>query len=78
MPPSMDGFTASLDLMNHPVTIHYFIKGAGVSPGAVYINGKAVAFTCEENQYRRGGAVIPVHRFLTMLNQTDNEIRIQL
>jgi len=78
IPHSLDGLSASMDFMGHPVTFKYVIKENCFGPRAIFINGKPVKFTYEDNKYRRGGAVIPADRFLAMLNRRDNSIDIQL
>ena len=78
MPHSLDGLSASIDFMGHPVTFIYAIKESCYGPKAISINGNPVKFTDEDNKYRQGGAVIPVDQFLSMLNQLDNTIEITL
>ena len=78
IPKSLDGFSASMDFMGRPTTFIYAVKETGRGPKAVFINGRAIEFTVEENPYRRGGAVIPVGRFLAMLDGRDNTVEIRL
>jgi len=78
IPHSMDGLSASMDFMGHSVTFTYVIKENCFGPRAIFINGKPVEFTFEENKYRQGGAVIPTDRFLAMLDNRDNSVDIQL
>ncbi|TSA54733.1 MAG: hypothetical protein D4R38_01850 [Dehalococcoidia bacterium] len=78
IPHSLDGLSASLDFMGHPVTFIYAIKERSFGPKSISINGKPVKFTYEHNPYRQGGAVIPTDQFLVLLNQQDNTIEIQL
>jgi cellobiose phosphorylase len=78
IPASLDGLSASMDFMGHPVTFIYSIKENCFGPKAVSINGKRVKFTYENNKYRLGGAVIPAGQFLARLNMQDNIIEIQL
>ena len=75
---SLDGLSASMDFMGHPVIFNYTIKENCFGPKAISINGKPVKFTYENNKYRQGGAVIPTTQFLAMLNKQDNIIEIQL
>ena len=77
IPRSLDGLSASLDLIGGTVTFKYAIKEDCFSPKAVTINGRPVSFTREENKYRRGGAVIPAYRFAAMINPNDNIVEIQ-
>ena len=78
MPHSLDGFSASLDLLGHPVTFNYAVTEGNFSPKAVSINGQAISFTHEENNYRRGGAVILVEQFLAMLDRPENTVEVRL
>ena len=78
MPHSLDGLSASMDLLGHAVTCHYAVKEGNFSPKAVSINGKAIQFTYEENQYRMGGAVISTEQFLAMLDRQENIVEVRL
>jgi len=78
IPHSLDGLSASMNFMGHPVTFIYSIKDGCFSPRAISINGIPVNFTIEDNKYRQGGAVIPTDQFLTMLNRQDNSVEILL
>jgi cellobiose phosphorylase len=78
IPNSMDGLSATIDFMGHAITLNYSVKQENFSPKKIYINGKSVDFTLEENKYREGGAVIKADQFLAMLNQKDNIIQIHL
>jgi cellobiose phosphorylase len=76
MPVSMDGFSASMDILGHPVTFRYSVKENSFSPKSILINGTPVEFAIEENKYRPGGAVIPIEQFLAKLNQQENIVEI--
>jgi cellobiose phosphorylase len=78
IPFSLDGLSASIDFMGYPVTFNYVIKERCFGPNAIFINGKPVEFTYEDNKYRQGGAVITTELFLAMLNEKDNTIVIHL
>jgi cellobiose phosphorylase len=78
MPRSMDGLTASLTLMGHPVTFRYAVKEGNFAPSVITINGKPVTFTHEKNTYRKGGAVIPAGQFSAMLDKLENTIEVTL
>jgi hypothetical protein len=56
----------------------YRVDGPGFGPRAISIHGKALAFDREDNLYRQGGAVIPLERFMTMLDGDDNRVEIRL
>ena len=45
-------------------------------PRKVTINGRAVTFETEENDYRKGGAVIPKDLFKSMLSKENNVVEI--
>jgi 1,2-beta-oligoglucan phosphorylase len=78
IPHSLDGFSASLDLMGGTVTFNYAVKDDCFSPKSVIINGTAVRFTHEENKYRRGGAVIPAYKFASLLKPHENIVDVRL
>ena len=78
MPHSLDGLSASLDLLDRAVTFKYAVKEGNFSPKAVSINGQAVQFKYEENKYRQGGAVIPADQFLAMLDRQENIVEVWL
>ena len=72
----MDGLEVSMDFMDHALKFVYFINENSFSPKAITINGKAVQFTYEENNYRRGGAVIPLKQYTDLLNKHENLVEI--
>ena len=76
MPFSLDGLSASLDFMGYSLTITYSVREGNFGPKTVFINGNPVRFTEEENKYRKGGAVIPLDLFTSMLNQQENTLEI--
>jgi cellobiose phosphorylase len=78
IPHSLDGLSASIDFMSHPVTFNYAIKENCFGPKAISINGIPVHFTYEDNKYRQGGAVIQTEHFLVMLNSLENVVEILL
>jgi cellobiose phosphorylase len=78
IPFSMDGLSASMDFMGHSVTFSYAVREGCFGPEAISINGEPVSFTCQDNIYRKGGAIIRKDQFLAMLNQKDNTIAISL
>jgi cellobiose phosphorylase len=78
MPHSLDGLSASMDILGGTVTFNYAVKEGSFSPKAVIINGRTVRFTHEENKYRKGGAVIPAYKFSSLLNPHDNLVEILL
>ena len=78
IPTTLDGLSASINFMGHSVTFIYAVKKRSFGPQVISINGKAIDFTYEENQYRQGGAVIPTDQFLIMLNKKENAIEILL
>jgi cellobiose phosphorylase len=78
IPKSLDGFSATLDILGGTMTFIYSVKEGSFSPKAVIINGRTVRFTHEENKYRKGGAVIPAYKFTALLNPHDNLVEIHL
>jgi 1,2-beta-oligoglucan phosphorylase len=75
---SLDGLEATLRIVGRPVVFAYHVEGQGFAPRAVSVNGKAASFDSENNAYRRGGAVMPLERFMAMLDAADNRVEIQL
>jgi len=78
MPESFDGFAASLAFKGRNVTFQYSVKQGTFSPVEVMVNGETIAFSYEENPYRRGGATINVEKFLSLLNLEKNVVEIRL
>jgi cellobiose phosphorylase len=78
IPHSLDGLSASIDFMGHPVTFRYVIKENCFGPRTISINSIPVKFIYEDNKYRQGGAVIPTDQFMAMLNKKENIIEIKL
>ncbi len=78
MPRSLNGLSASLDLLGHAVTFNYVVEEGDFSPKAVSVNGKAIQFAHEENKYRMGGAVISAPQFLTALDRRENIVEVRL
>jgi 1,2-beta-oligoglucan phosphorylase len=75
---SLDGLQASLRFRGRAVTFVYRVGGPGFGPHAILINGKAAAFDREDNPYRQGGAVMPIDRFIAMLDADDNRVEIEV
>jgi cellobiose phosphorylase len=78
IPRSMDGLSASMDFMGHPLTLRYAVKENSFAPKTVSVNGKPVQFTYEYNKYREGGAVILLETFLALLDLKENIVKIEL
>ncbi|MDY0199074.1 MAG: hypothetical protein RBR68_14810 [Tenuifilaceae bacterium] len=78
MPKSFDGLAAKIKFLGKNLELTYNVKGNGYSPTSIIINGKQIVFTLEENQYRRGGAVISKDLFLSQLDMATNEIIINI
>jgi cellobiose phosphorylase len=74
----LDGLRASLRFRGLPVTFVYRVSGPGFGPRAVTINGQAADFDREDNRYRQGGAVIPLARFMAMLDAEENSVEIEI
>jgi len=78
IPKSMDGLSATIDILGHQVTLNFRILSNCFGPKAISINGNEVNFVYEENKFRQGGAIIPVSQFLSLLNKNENTIHILL
>jgi 1,2-beta-oligoglucan phosphorylase len=78
MPRSLDGLQASLRFRGRRVTFVYRVSAAGFGPRAVSINGRAAAFTREDNPYRQGGAALPLQHFMSWLDAGDNWVEIEI
>jgi CRISPR-associated protein Csx3 len=74
----LDGLQASLRFRDRPVTFTYRVNGQGFAPQSITVNGKPLLFKLEPNRYRQGGAVVPVTRFMTMLDAQDNHVEIEI
>jgi cellobiose phosphorylase len=75
---SLDGLEASLRFRGRPVTFSYRVDGPGFGVHAISINGNAAAFDREDNPYRQGGAVMPLERFVALLDGSENRVEIRL
>ena len=75
---SLDGLRATLRFHGRPVTFVYRVEGPGFGPHAITVNGKAAQFDREPNPYRRGGAVMPLERFLALLDADENMVEVAL
>jgi cellobiose phosphorylase len=78
IPHSMDGLSAEINFMGHPITFKYIVREDCFNPKRISINGTTVDFTYEDNIYRKGGAVIASGRFLSLLNQQENLVEVEL
>lgn len=78
IPKSMDGLSASLDYKGFPLTVSFYVKEETYHPKKISVNGNIIRFNYEDNQYRKGGAVIDINEFLVLLNKEKNEIKITL
>jgi cellobiose phosphorylase len=75
---SLDGLKAALRFRGRPVVFSYHIEGQGFAPRAISVNGRAAPFDYEDNPYRPGGAVMPLERFMSMLDADDNRVEIEI
>lgn len=75
---SLDGLQATLRFRGRPVVFAYRVEGQGFGPRAISVNGKAASFDIESNIYRQGGAVLPLERFMAMLEAADNRVEIRV
>lgn len=76
--PELDGLQASLDFRGRPVTFTYRVTGQGFGPQSISVNAKPLLFKLEANRYRSGGAVVPLTRFMGMLDAQDNNVEIEV
>ena len=76
--PELDGLQASLRFRGRPVTFSYRVSGQGFGPQTISVNAKPLLFKLEENRYRDGGAVVPITRFMSMLDAQDNSVEIEV
>jgi cellobiose phosphorylase len=75
---SLDGLQASLRFRGQAVTFSYRVAGPGFGPSAITINGKPTAIDREANPYRQGAALIPLERFLALLDARDNRVEVTI
>lgn len=78
IPKALDGLSASLVYSGYPLNLNFSLKKETCHPKTIHINGKAINFTYEDNQYRKGGAEIETKKFLELLTQEENTIDIVL
>ncbi|GAA4954545.1 hypothetical protein GCM10023314_30250 [Algibacter agarivorans] len=78
IPKSLDGLSASIEYKGFLLTLNFLVKEDEYHPKAIRINGKDITFSYEDNQYRKGGAVLDTEKFLGLLNTKENRIEIQL
>jgi cellobiose phosphorylase len=78
IPKSLDGLSASMHIMGYPTVFTYAVKENVFGPKELWVNGKRVRFTHEENKYRLGGAMIPADKFKNMLKNKDNTVHVVL
>jgi cellobiose phosphorylase len=78
MPAALDGLSVSMRFLGRGVTINYAVKEGTSSPKGIAVNGRSIAFTYEDNNYRTGGAVISVAQFLAMLERQENIVDVRL
>jgi cellobiose phosphorylase len=74
----MDGLSASIYMKGNRVTFKYTVKTGNYSPRSIKINGKAISFLQDDNQYRQGGAVVKSLIFFASLDRLDNLVEIVL
>jgi cellobiose phosphorylase len=74
----LDGLTVSMIFLGQQVTFRYRVINGNFGPKAIVINGTEVALKHEDNQYRHGGAVIPVIKLKARLDRADNMVEVTL
>ncbi|MBE9467651.1 MAG: hypothetical protein IMY72_04925 [Bacteroidetes bacterium] len=75
---SLNNFSATIDYLGHNLTFIYEVRNDCFSPKEIIINDKKLNFKYEDNQYRKGGAVILTSQFLSMADKKNNIIKIIL
>lgn len=60
IPASLDGLRVEVELAKCPVEVTYRIKGTCCGPVVVNLNGAELPFARGKNQYRKGGAEVPM------------------
>jgi hypothetical protein len=78
MSKKLDDLTASLIFLGKFVRFKYRITGKGYTPVSIKVNGKSIQYQIQENPYRTGGAMVPANTLITLLDQSENEILIDL
>ncbi len=78
LPYSLDGISVSLNFLGKKLLLKYFVVTSEYSPKSLIINGNRIEYSLEENAYRAGGAVLPLIRFLQLVDQPENTIEIHL
>jgi cellobiose phosphorylase len=78
IPGALDGLQASMQFLGRSLTLSYIVKEESFGPKRICINGSDIAFTEEENIYRRGGALIPVAVFSGLPLKEENKVEIYL
>ena len=78
MAPGLNGLEISLRLRGRPVTFIYRVTGPGFGPRTITINGRAAAFTREDNPYRQGGAVMALEQFVRQVGAQENRVEIEI
>jgi CRISPR-associated protein Csx3 len=77
LPRSADGLTFDIDRDGRAVRYRYHVTGAGYSPAAVHVNGRAqTADRMSANPYRPGGFVVSRQAFDTALDQDQNLVEV--
>lgn len=78
LPYSLDGISVSLNFLGKKLLLKYFVATSEYSPKSLIINDNRIEYSLEENAYRAGGAVLPLIRFLQLVDQPENTIEIHL
>jgi 1,2-beta-oligoglucan phosphorylase len=78
MPGSMNGLSVSLDFFGYSIKLEYTVHDDNHSPKSILVNGKESQLIYEENEYRKGGALIPKDQFIALLNNQENLVEIKM
>ncbi len=78
LPKNLSGLSAQLVLLGRSVSITFMVSTREYGPNKVTVNGKSIPITREVNPYRDGGVTISKSLLLTHLDQSKNEVVVEL
>jgi cellobiose phosphorylase len=79
LPRELDGLSVQFKYGEAHVTYHYHIQNdVDFEVQQITINGREVAFTFDDNPYRRGGAMMPQMEFQRWLTQANNRVEVSI
>jgi len=78
IPKNLDGLSATLVYKGFPLTLNFLVKEEEYHPKKITVNNQPIDLVFEENQYRKGGAILETRLFLELLHTDKNLIEIIL